>query len=259
MKPPTDHQGRIIVWFSHGAASAIAGRETVQKYANTNRDVILVYCNTSKDEHEDNARFRRECETWIGRRVKVISSRDYETCDEVFEKERYMAGPQGARCTVELKKIPRFQFQECDDVHVFGFTSDKKELKRIERFESSNPELYTEFILRDLAITKQACYRRLMRAGIELPMMYRLGFRNNNCIGCVKSTSPGYWQKIYELFPEKFWLLANRSRDLGVRLVEVHKVRIFLHELAVMLQAGQTFKYKGEDLSCGPECNPSKT
>lgn len=241
---PPPASPRRIVWFSCGAASAVAAKLTVDKYP----DVAVVYCDTSKDEHSDNLRFRGDVERWIGRTVQVIRSEKYSTVDDVNEKRRYMAGPKGAICTTELKKIPRFTFQRPDDIHIFGFTSDEK--RRIDRFKSGNPELYLEWPLLEAGITKDDCYRRIIEAGINLPAMYGLGFKNNNCIGCVKATSPAYWSRTRFLFPERFRLRAERSRALGVRLVRLHGERIFLDELP----ADASTRGEQEDISCGPEC-----
>ncbi len=52
------------------------------------------------------------------------------------------------------------------------------------------------------------------RAGIELPAMYKLGYRNNNCIGCPKG-GMGYWNKIRVDFPEVFERMAALQRELG--------------------------------------------
>ena len=46
----------------------------------------------------------------------------------------------------------------------------------------------------------------LQNAGIELPEMYKLGYQHNNCIGCVKSSGAGYWNKIKIDFPERYFL-----------------------------------------------------
>ncbi len=62
-------------------------------------------------------------------------------------------------------------------------------------------------------------------------MMYRLGFSNNNCIGCVKATSPVYWNRVRRLFPEVFAARSRLSREIGCRLVRVKGVRMFLDEL----------------------------
>jgi len=45
---------RVIVWFSCGAASAVAARLAVQKYELRSQ---IVYCDTLDSEDPDNARF----------------------------------------------------------------------------------------------------------------------------------------------------------------------------------------------------------
>lgn len=238
----------MIVWFSCGAASAVAAKLAVEKYG-ASREVVVVYCDTSRSEHPDNLRFLADVERWIGQPVLRLRSEKYATVDEVFERTRYMSGVDGARCTVEMKKVPRFAFQRADDLHLFGLTADEE--SRIADFIENNPELDLDWILRDtdVGITKNDCYVRLMNAGIDLPAMYRLGYDHNNCMGCVKATSPGYWSKIREDFPDVFARRAAQSRALGVRLVRVRGERIFLDELP----AGR-FPMERENLSCGPDC-----
>jgi hypothetical protein len=235
---------RIIVWYSDGAASAVAGKLMVEKYGSR---VELLKCDTSASEHPDNVRFRADVERWVGVPVKLIRHPRFSTVEEVFEKERYMSGVAGAKCTVELKKRPRFAYQRADDRHVFGLTAD--EGRRITQFEGNNPELILEWPLRDVGLTKADCLARITAAGIELPVMYRLGFANNNCLGCVKSQSPAYWNQIRAHFPEVFARRAEQSRRLGVRLVKVKGVRVFLDELA-----SDSTEVIAENLSCGPQC-----
>jgi hypothetical protein len=50
-------------------------------------------------------------------------------------------------------------------------------------------------------LSKNECAGILAGAGIEIPMMYKLGYNNNNCIGCVKGGA-GYWNKIRVDFPK---------------------------------------------------------
>jgi hypothetical protein len=242
---------RIVSWFSCGAASAVAAKCALRCYP---RNVVrVVYCNTMASEHPDNLRFFREVEDWLGVKITVISSNKFRKVEEVFASRQYMSGPMGAPCTVEMKKLPRFEFQQGDDVHVFGFTADEE--KRIADFEERNPELYLHWVLRDKDISKQDCYRILQDAGIELPAMYRLGYQNNNCIGCVKATSPAYWNKIRKDFPKVFRERAKQSRQIGCKLTRVKGKRIFLDELP----EGDFGRYKLEDISCGQECGvPSK-
>jgi hypothetical protein len=246
---------RIICWFSCGAASAVATKRTIELYSATH-EVLPCYCNTLASEHPDNSRFIRDCERWFGRPIKVLTNEAYADVDDVFMKTRYMSGVRGARCTTELKKLPRLRFALPDDIHVFGLTAN--ETKRINDFEMLNPELKLLWVLRDLGLTKSHCYPIIVEeAQIELPAMYKLGFHNNNCPGCVKASSPWYWDMVRRHFPIVFERRCKQSRELGVRLVEIrHHVRIFLDELP----AGPFRAPKKENLSCGPECGgPAKT
>lgn len=247
MTATAESAARVIVWFSCGAASAVAAKLTIED--NPNRDVLIVCCDTRPSEHQDNYRFCNDCEAWWGRKIVFINNPKYKTVDEVFDRERYMSGIRGARCTTELKKIPRLQFANPEDIHVFGFTFDER--KRVREFRMRNPELILKWTLVDHCYTKQDCYEELHRAGIELPAMYRLGFDNNNCPGCVKASSPWYWDMVRTHFPIVFNRRCEQSRKLGVRLVKIEDVRIFLDELPKgPFKKGN----KKENLSCGPEC-----
>lgn len=239
---------RILSWFSCGAASAVASKFTVGDYGDNNV-VEVVYCDVIDSEHPDNWRFLRDVENWLDQKVTIIKSKKYDSVDDVFERERYMSGIAGARCTKEMKKIPRYDFQRPDDIHVFGFTLD--EPKRIATFEANNFELNLDWPLVRHNTTKKDCYQILLDAGIRLPEMYLLGYKNNNCLGCVKATSPAYWNKVREDFPETFEKRASQSREIGCKLTRIKSKRIFLDELPI----GNYGRYKLEDISCGPECH----
>jgi hypothetical protein len=163
-----------------------------------------------------------------------------------------MAGVKGATCTTQLKKVPRWAYQRHEDTHVFGLTFD--EAKRIKDFEAENFDLNLAWPLRDAKMSKADCLATVAAAGIELPVMYRLGFENNNCIGCVKATSPAYWNLTRKNFPERFRQRAEQSRKIGVRLVRLKGVRIFLDELPE-----DAMEKIAEDLSCGPQCGAART
>lgn len=219
---------RTLVWFSCGAASAVAAKMAVGMFEN----VEILYCDTLSSEHPDNVRFLRDVEKWIGKEIKIIGSDKYSDIYDVFRKTRYLVGIGGARCTTELKKNVRKKYQRESDTHVFGLTVDEQ--KRIDRFENQNSEI-VEWVLSDAGITKDDCYRILNEAGIELPMMYKLGYNNNNCIGCVKGQA-GYWNKIRVDFPDVFERMARMERELNVAINKSYagdgkRKRVFLDEL----------------------------
>jgi 3'-phosphoadenosine 5'-phosphosulfate sulfotransferase (PAPS reductase)/FAD synthetase len=236
--------GRVVVWFSCGAASACAAKLAVMTHAN----VKVVYCNTLASEHPDNMRFLHDVEKWINRPIEIISSTKFATINDVFENRNYMSGIRGAPCTLEMKKVPRFEYEAPNDLHIFGLTADEK--RRILLFEQNNPDLILEWNLLDAGITKQECYEYLKEDGIALPVMYSLGFKNNNCIACVKATSAVYWYNINRHFPDVFAKRAFQSRALGCRLVRYKGERMFLDQLPVLNED----RTPEEDIECGPVC-----
>ena len=244
-------KGRILVWFSCGAASAIAAKLTLEKYANTEEVVEILYCDTLAYESKDNPRFMRDCEKWFGQEIKLLKSDKYTDIFDVFDKTGYIVGPHGATCTDRLKREVRKKYQHPEDTHVFGFTDDEK--ARILEFENNNSDLYLDWILEDQGITKKDCYKMIMDVGIELPLLYRQGYKNNNCIGCVKG-GQGYWNKIRKDYPEAFDRMAIEERKHNVAInkkyIKRERIRLFLDELPP--DAGRFDEEP--DFECGPQC-----
>lgn len=212
---------RTLSWFSCGAASAVATKLT---------DSEPVYCET-RAEHPDNERFLADCERWFGRKVTKLSSEKYSSTWDLWEKRRYLSGVKGALCTVEMKLMPRLAYQRPDDIHVFGYTADAADRARADRMRETYPELAIRTPLIERGLTKEHCLGLLEKAGIALPPLYALGFHNNNCIPCVKATSPAYWALVRLRFPAEFERMAQLSRRLKVRLSRVGKERIFIDEI----------------------------
>lgn len=246
-------EGRVLAWFSCGDASAFAAKMAVEKYGDR---CEVVYCDTFAHEHPDNRRFMADVELWLGRAVNCIRSDEYVDIYDVFEKTRWLVGVGGARCTTELKKNVRRAYQRPTDTHIFGFTAD--EAHRVKRFHAESPDLFAEFPLVEAGVSKSGCHAAIREAGIEIPAMYRLGYTNNNCIGCVKGGS-GYWNKIRRDFPDAFAKMAAQERRLGAAICKKEGVtngkrwrrRVFLDELPP--DAG---KYAAEpDIECGVLCN----
>jgi hypothetical protein len=235
---------RVVSWFSCGAASAVATKKAIEKYGKEN---FIVACCVVANEHPDNERFLKDCEAWFGLPVLRLQSDKYADCWEVWEKNRYLAGVNGAKCTTEMKKKVRQKFQKISDVQVFGFTSE--ETNRVERFKIQNPEVDLVVPLVDLNLSKNDCFVEVQKAGIELPAMYKLGYKNNNCIGCVKGGA-GYWNKIRKDFPEVFDRMAKLERHIGTKLLKHKGKRVHLDELPI--DAGR--KQKEPDMECGLWC-----
>lgn len=187
------------------------------------------------DEDPDNSRFAADCQEWFGVPIHTIRSAEYESAEAVWIKRRYMSGPQGAPCTAEMKKAPRWLFEAewRPDQQAYGYTAE--EHGRARDFVANNPEIDLVLPLIEEGLTKGDCYAIVQRAGLLLPLSYRLGFDNANCIGCVKAQSPAYWNRVRRHYPDVFARRVALSREIGARLVKLttgDRDRIFLDELA---------------------------
>lgn len=238
---------RIVCWFSCGAASAVATKLVVQEYG-LSHDIVIARC-IVKEEHPDNERFAADCEKWFGMPITNLIAEEYEgSVFNVITKRKYISGVSGAPCTMLLKKKVREDFQRPDDTHVFGYCAEEQE--RYDSFiDANNIDVLVPLI--DRSLSHANCLSMLETAGIELPTMYKLGYQHNNCIGCVKATGAGYWNKIKQDFPERFWMMAGASQALGVKMVRVNNERIFLSELPAGVG-----RYQDEpEIQCGIFCS----
>ncbi len=219
---------RTIMWWSTGAASAIAARLILREKPNA----IIARCETN-NEDPDNYRFEADVMRWLNASVTVLRSDKFESVPEVWRRERYMAGIAGASCTRAMKVEPRLAFQRPDDVHVFGYTADRGDVERFERLKATYFELTVRAPLIEQGLTKAATLAMVERAGLRLPRTYGLGFPNANCLrtGCVKAQSPGYWALFRHHFPAEFAATAAQARDLGVRLAKLQGERVFIDEI----------------------------
>jgi hypothetical protein len=174
-----------------------------------------------------------DCQRWFNRGITRISSLKFQDTWHVWEKERYLSGINGAPCTRALKFRPRLEFQRPDDIHVFGYTADKTDKNRADAMRENYPEMTIRTPLIENDITKAECLGRLQRVGIELPVLYKLGFHNNNCIPCVKGQSPAYWALVRKTFPEQFDRMVKLSRSLNVKLCKVGKEWVGIDSTAI--------------------------
>lgn len=202
---------RIVCQFSCGAASAVATKLALAKYGATH-DVQIVNAFIVQ-EHEDNRRFLTDCEKWFGQTVTVLRDEKYGASTiEIFRRKQFMKTRFGAACTTELKRKLLDKWKQPGDVMVFGFTTE--EVDRLENFRDRNPDRPVLAPLIDAGLGKTDCKAMIERAGIELPLMYRMGYDNANCIGCVKG-GEGYFRAIREDFPEQFEELAAVQESIG--------------------------------------------
>lgn len=195
-----------VGWFSCGVSSLVAC-----KLAGCDAVNYIHVAN----QHPDTLRFLADARGVLGMPVTVLQSMRYVSVDEVIERDRYINGVGGARCTLMLKKRVRQDWEKEHwgrHVYVWGFDIDER--ARADRLAESMPEFDHEFPLIDRGLRKEDCHALAEDWGVARPAMYDLGYPNNNCIGCVKG-GMGYWNKIREDFPAVFARRARQERELG--------------------------------------------
>lgn len=241
---------KIVVWFSCGVASAVAAKRTIEAYGDANE--VIVVNTPVKEEDEDNRRFLKDVEKWIGQEILFAVNVKYPTSSAVavWEDRKYMSGVKGAPCTALLKKEARYQWERDNhpDFHVLGFTFDEKHRHKLFVL-SEIPNVIP--VLINARLTKDDCFKIVQDDGIEIPRIYNMGYPNANCIGCVKATSPTYWSLVRDQHPSVFAERAEQSRRIGCRLVRYKGKRLFLDELPI----GATGRpLKKNAIECGIFC-----
>ena len=240
---------RIICWFSCGAASAVATKLAIAQYGAEN--VIVARC-VVHDEHFDNDRFADDCAKWFGVPIMSLVNKKYGgSVDEVIRQRRYLSGTEGAPCTMLLKKEVRVEFQQPTDKHIFGYCAEEQD--RWDSFVDAN-NIDAESPLIDRGLEHKDCLAMVKDAGIELPIMYQLGYKHNNCIGCLKAGGQGYWNKIKVDFPYVYEKRCAQSRRVGARLLNVNNVHKFLDEL----EEGAGNYQQEPEVQCGIFCEMAK-
>lgn len=213
-----------VAWFSGGATSAIACKLALQNYD----DVEVFYIETGS-HHPDSLRFLKDCEKWFGKKIHILKSR-YKNHFEVFEKSGILSTHTYTPCTKLLKVRVRQEFESKHPEithYIWGFEIGTREEKRAMRMIERYPEYKHLFPLIENKLDKASCLALIQKAGIELPTMYKMGYNNNNCIGCVRGGA-GYWNKIRKDFPDVFDRMAKLERQIGYHCLK----ECFLDELS---------------------------
>ena len=222
-----------VAWISAGVSSFVSAY-----LANDVDEYIYIDID---DQHPDSMRFIKDCEKVLNRPITILKS-EYRCVEDVIRKAKYINGVHGAPCTNTLKKKVRQKWENDHKVpltYVWGFDCDEK--NRAERIKQVYWEFEHEFPLIDNMLTKEDAHGILDKLGIKRPVMYDLGYSNNNCIGCVKG-GMGYWNKIRKDFPDVFKKRAKLEREIGASCIK----GVYLDELE---------EGRGDTKEIMPECS----
>jgi hypothetical protein len=175
-----------VCWVSAGISSFMAG------YLTGNVDE-WIYIDI-QDQHPDSIRFIKDCEKAIGKEIQILKSSEYNCVEDCVRAFGGFRNPYNgfAPCTNYLKKRVRKEWEEqhkdYELTYVWGF--DLKEKIRAERTIEGNPQAKHIFPLIDKGLSKEDVHGLFERTfDFPRPVMYQLGYANQNCVGCVK----GVW------------------------------------------------------------------
>ena len=93
---------KVIAWWSAGVTSAVATKLAIDEYGIDNVEPIYFAIDSA---HDDNKRFKKHCEDWYGKEIRVDRAPKHKDQFDVILKDKYVNGPGGARCTLVLKKM----------------------------------------------------------------------------------------------------------------------------------------------------------
>lgn len=207
---------KIIGWWSGGVTSAVACKMAADIYGLENCRFIFM---DTKNEHKDTYRFKADCEKWYGAQIETISAigNTYNSIQDVWQSHNSLNVANGAICSDRLKRKVREVWEDSNsfDHQVFGFEFEPKEQKRAKSMLLNHSHTNPIFPLIEKKLSKTDCFKILGGVNIEIPEMYKLGFKNNNCFGtgCVQG-GIGYWQKMKREFPDKFEAMAKMEHKL---------------------------------------------
>lgn len=214
-------KSKSVVWLSGGVSSFVAA------YLSNPTDIIYIDID---DQHSDTMRYIKDCEKILNKEVQILRSKQYRCVEDCvrtfggFRNPLNMMSP----CTNWLKKRVRQEWEllnkDVDLTYIWGF--DVNEKHRAERLVEANLQAKHVFPLIEKGLLKEDAHAISKELGLKRPLMYDLGYNNNNCIGCVKG-GMGYWNKIRKDFPDVFIQRAKLERDVGHSIIK----GVYLDEL----------------------------
>lgn len=202
--------GRVISTISGGKASGYVAWWALQHYP---KDDVVLYFNDTGWEHPDLYRFLRDLSAFLDHPITEDSDgRDVE----MLAYDNY-AIPNNRMpfCSRQLKAERLQKYCQDGDILLFGIGSDERHrAKRIAEVyagvaQQKKITLSVRFPLIEESILHSTIEGFYSENGIEIPELYRLGFKHNNCAGgCVRS-SKRQWLHLLQVQPETY---AERER-----------------------------------------------
>jgi hypothetical protein len=217
-----------IARLSGGTASAVATDRAIARYG---RQKVLICFGDVRWEDEDSYRFLRECMArWGGRLYTLTEGR---TPLEVAEAKQLIPNSAMAPCSYELKiqpfsdwlwRLPKpttilsgLSWAEPQRINrLFHYHRHAGKWRAPMGFARRVPGVYEDFPLLWKPLEYRP-YTEVVRSwGVEPPRMYSYGFHHGNCGGrCIRQGVEEF-HRLYIVWPERFWEVADwETRNQG--------------------------------------------
>ena len=199
-----------IVFYSSGISSLFVARFLAAKGV----DILLVFADT-KLEHPSNYRFLEQSIKQLG--CKCTKLQDGRNIFELWHDKRAIANNRMPFCSIELKskvckKYITDNYQPSDCILYFGISSDEE--KRTAKIKANWHPYQCDFPLLNLDIPKSAMIKLAESEGLEMPLMYKLGFNHANCSGACVRAGKKQWLELLEKLPEVYQQWENEEEKM---------------------------------------------
>jgi len=210
---------RVIVGLSGGKASAYCANYALHRFPKEN---VILYFNDTKWEHPDLYRFLNELSYYYKKEITFDS--DGRNPEELFYDNRALANNRMPFCSRILKAERLQNYYRDGDIIIFGIGINEVHRSsrlitvydRVAKKKKKSAKL--QFPLISKNISSKEVDQWLLSTGIKEPLLYRMGFKHNNCSGGCVRAGKKQWKLLYEKLPEVY---TERER------VE-NEMRIFL-------------------------------
>jgi len=231
---------KIIAWWSGGITSAVTCKLCIDIFGLENVRFIFI---DTHNEDEDTYRFLSDCEKWYGAKIETISGVEkYGTVQDIWRKHKSLNVATGAICSTVLKRKVREDWQKENeyDYQAFGFELD--EANRAIALTKNHQKAKAIYPLLLFGLSKVECIKIVQEAGLIVPKMYSLGYKNNNCFktGCVQG-GIGYWQKMKREEHLKFEAMAEMEHELTE--AKGHPVTMLKHQSKKATESGNVLVF----------------
>lgn len=194
-----------VVLFSGGLASFEMADRVISEYG---RDSVRLWFFDTFVEDDGLYRFLDRCEEVLDTGIERIADGRHPW--QVFRDERFIGNSRVPLCNRVLKRellerLLSAQFPDKSVVLHFGYEWSERSrmLKAEEKWKANGYQV--DFPLRRLPLLSSEDLKVLVqRAGIEIPRLYGLGFRHNNCGGACVQAGVGQWALLWRVFPERY-------------------------------------------------------